>query len=371
MKIVSYTKTTDSTGTGISGGGGSGSSSEIQTPAGTRTELDRTIWGQQDSGDDIDGSMTVHGDVYVKVIEEKNYEPDDEDDDGEPIEEEEGGGSLFVDLTVRAKDIEALEDLSVGRHLYVNYPAHPAHPAENKKCLGEILMTIESDISTNKSNITANANEITTLKGRMSSAEKQIEINSTNIDLNEIAIKNNADEIVALKNRTTATETAIANYLPIGSIIMFNGLSSAIPEGWHICDGTEGTPNLKDKFIKASNLAGTTGGGGSITLTAGNIPKMQLNVDVSKINDHKSWKERLNKKIPTLDKIGERVIDKGGSTHWCLDTGTNEGDNGLLGVNYTTVVDDVKDYTYIGSDSPSGIDFEPAYYSLIFLMRIA
>lgn len=365
MKIVKYNKLKEGQvkASAIVGGGGGGSSTTIE--GGGSVSLDREIWGQHDNGEDIDGSATINGNVYIKVIEDLPDEDNEEDDGtGEYEEYETGGGSLFVDLSVRAKDMEAVEDLSVGRHLYINYPKHPEHPAEKKQCLGEILMGIETDVSANKS-------EITSIKSRMTSAEKQIETNSTNIDLNEIAIKNNNDEIVALKNRTTANETALANYLPVGAIIMFSGTVAEIPEGWAICNGENGTPNLIGKFIKAWTTAGQTGGGNSITLTPGNIPKMQLQTNVSKIDSDKEWKERLNKKIPTLDKIGERVIDKGGSTHWCLDTGTNEGDNGLLGVNYTTVFDDVADYTYIGNETPSGIDFEPAYYSLIYIMKIA
>ena len=44
----------------------------------------------------------------------------------------------------------------------------------------------------------------------------------------------------------------INNLIPKGSIIMFNSSISEIPEGWHICDGTEGTPNLIEKFIETS-----------------------------------------------------------------------------------------------------------------------
>lgn len=54
------------------------------------------------------------------------------------------------------------------------------------------------------------------------------------------ATKDLGDANVALINKSS---------LPIGSIIMFNGTS--IPDKWHICDGTDGTPNLIDKFIKA------------------------------------------------------------------------------------------------------------------------
>lgn len=43
--------------------------------------------------------------------------------------------------------------------------------------------------------------------------------------------------------------TGVTNVLPIGSIIMYHGTS--IPEGWNICDGTNGTPNLIGKFIKS------------------------------------------------------------------------------------------------------------------------
>lgn len=40
------------------------------------------------------------------------------------------------------------------------------------------------------------------------------------------------------------------NALPKGSIIMFNN-ADKIPDKWQICDGTNGTPDLIDKFIKA------------------------------------------------------------------------------------------------------------------------
>ena len=52
------------------------------------------------------------------------------------------------------------------------------------------------------------------------------------------------------------------NSLPKGSIIMFNSAEN-IPDKWQICDGTNGTPNLIDKFIKA----GTTLKEESVELT--------------------------------------------------------------------------------------------------------
>ena len=39
-------------------------------------------------------------------------------------------------------------------------------------------------------------------------------------------------------------------------IVFWAGASNAIPTGWHLCDGTNGTPNLRDQFI--------VGGGGAL-----------------------------------------------------------------------------------------------------------
>lgn len=52
--------------------------------------------------------------------------------------------------------------------------------------------------------------------------------------------------------------------LPIGSIILWT--STSIPAGWQICDGTNGTPNLINKFVKGAsqdNDVGDSGGAAS------------------------------------------------------------------------------------------------------------
>lgn len=48
--------------------------------------------------------------------------------------------------------------------------------------------------------------------------------------------------------------------LPIGTIIMFHGTKDKIPKGWVICDGTNGTPDLRDRYpVGTSSLDDTTG----------------------------------------------------------------------------------------------------------------
>ena len=45
------------------------------------------------------------------------------------------------------------------------------------------------------------------------------------------------------------------NSFPAGGIIIWSGSKISVPSGWHICDGTNGTPNLKGRFVVG---AGTT-----------------------------------------------------------------------------------------------------------------
>ncbi len=53
------------------------------------------------------------------------------------------------------------------------------------------------------------------------------------------------------------------NGVPAGAIIMWSGTLSSIPEGWALCDGTNGTPDLMDRFIMGISEGedpGATGG---------------------------------------------------------------------------------------------------------------
>ena len=43
---------------------------------------------------------------------------------------------------------------------------------------------------------------------------------------------------------------------PVGSIIAYSGLLGSIPSNWHICDGTDGTPDLRDRFLRGTANAG-------------------------------------------------------------------------------------------------------------------
>lgn len=64
------------------------------------------------------------------------------------------------------------------------------------------------------------------------------------------------------------TDILAATQLPRGIITMWSGATNAVPSGWALCDGNNGTPNLKDRFIVGAGQSyGVGNTGGSITRT--------------------------------------------------------------------------------------------------------
>lgn len=47
-----------------------------------------------------------------------------------------------------------------------------------------------------------------------------------------------------------------SNSCPIGTVLAYVGDLANIPSGWHLCDGTNGTPDLRERFLEGSTTAG-------------------------------------------------------------------------------------------------------------------
>lgn len=63
--------------------------------------------------------------------------------------------------------------------------------------------------------------------------------------------------------------------LPLGTVVVWTGSIASIPTGWQLCDGTGGSPDLRDRFVVgAGNLyaVGDTGGDATVVLTAPQLP---------------------------------------------------------------------------------------------------
>ena len=196
IRLIKYDGVSDKSVQAIlTGGGGSSSGSgDIPTRGVESASLDRQIWGQKDVGDDIDGSMTVNGDINIRCIIPPKYE-DDDSDDGETEETEEGGGNLNVELKITANEVEANE-IYAKKTLYIPHPSTKA-----KTDIVELLKGYDSRITNNKTDIDA-------LKGRVGTAETNISNNSTAItnlttalNTNTTNIQTNADAIADLQDK--------------------------------------------------------------------------------------------------------------------------------------------------------------------------
>ena len=150
--------------------------------------------------------------------------------------------------------------------------------------------------------------------------------------------------------------------IPKGSIIMFNGLSSEIPKGWHICDGTEGTPNLTGKFIKASNTSGETGGKSTIQILEENMPRHTHTFVGNQVTTSESGAHThtIRGKYGKSDNANDRN---------CLETGSETDliTTSESGAHTHTIDMSATQLSYQGEGKP--IEFEPLYYSLIYIMK--
>lgn len=200
MKLLKYDRGKSGSTTIIHGGGSSGSGEYPPTRGGGD---DRTIWGQYDGGDDIDGSMVVNGNVTIQAIVPPTYEGDD-DGDGEDEEVETGGGNLTVQLKITSNEVEA-NDIYAKQHLYIPHPTTKA-----KTDIVELLKGYDTRITNNSTNIAANKTEIDALKNRVTTVEGNVTNLTTTVNNHTTAINNNttniqanADEIEKLKNQVS------------------------------------------------------------------------------------------------------------------------------------------------------------------------
>ncbi len=156
----------------------------------------------------------------------------------------------------------------------------------------------------------------------------------------------------------------INNLIPKGSIIMFNGTASEIPEGWHICDGSEGTPNLIGKFIKADTSSGTEGGKPEIEILEENMPKHThtFTGSIVKTSEAGAHTHTFRGKYGESDNANDRDVIVTGDETDLITTSSSGAHTHTIDMSDTQL-------SYQGEGKP--IKFEPLYYSLIYIMKMS
>lgn len=148
--------------------------------------------------------------------------------------------------------------------------------------------------------------------------------------------------------------TAGSGSIPQGGIIMWSGSVDQIPEGWALCDGNNGTPDLRDRFIVgvgSSYPMGATGG-----VATNNISHTHtISPDGAHTHTYSGTTGVNNDTEPAGGGSGSTVAD---SSHYHNYSGTTSS-NGT--------------HSHGGVTSTGGsasLENRPPYYALVFIMKL-
>lgn len=173
--------------------------------------------------------------------------------------------------------------------------------------------------------------------------------------------------------------------IPKGTILPWYGKPSDIPDGFALCDGTKGTPDLRNRFLvgAGSNYAlGDTGGEDQVTLTGTQIGNHYhywgnevLNVDAS----GDSYDHDLGVVgVPPHSDLWGRVFSSFSATFPSLNTGrsclsTNSNDGFKLSrlsrFSNSTTMSYITSLA-VGTAAQEAHENRPPYYALFYIMKL-
>ena len=162
---------------------------------------------------------------------------------------------------------------------------------------------------------------------------------------------------IPLSNGTTtgkAQLSSIPGITPIGGIIMWSGSIASIPTNWALCNGSNGTPDLRDRFIVGAGTSynpGNIGGTSAVTPT-GTISDTSLTIAQIPSHTHTSSnvcnQEAAGYGLNYATSFRDRVLVTG--------AGNSTGSAGS-GSSHT--------HTFAGTSQTN----LPPYYALAYIMR--
>jgi microcystin-dependent protein len=148
--------------------------------------------------------------------------------------------------------------------------------------------------------------------------------------------------------------------VPPGAIIMWSGAINDIPVGWALCDGSNGTPDLRNRFIVGaggSYNVGNTGGSNTVTLSSSQMPRHDHGSGTLTTNTTGSHNHTYLRILVAAAGASGDVAPRPSST-------TNETTSYDGGHNHT-----ISGYTsYAGSGEAH--ENRPPYYALAYIMKL-
>ena len=149
------------------------------------------------------------------------------------------------------------------------------------------------------------------------------------------------------------TAPAVSNPVPSGLIAIWSGSTGSIPSGWLLCNGSNGTPDLRNSFILGAGntyAVGATGGSTDAIVVSHTHAATSTSVVSDPTHSH-----TFNVNNSGTSYGGGPVIPGSGSTY-----GTNAASTGITVATSTT--------NATAGVSGSGANMPP-YYALAFIMK--
>ena len=143
--------------------------------------------------------------------------------------------------------------------------------------------------------------------------------------------------------------------VPSGGIIIWSGSSASIPSGWALCNGTNGTPDLRDRFVVgagSSYSVGNTGGTKDAVVVSHSHSATSTVSDPGHNHTASVW--RVNGANDTTNRFGTYTDAQA--------RGTATTDSAVTGITVSTS---------ISSAGSSGTNMNlPPYYALCYIMKL-
>lgn len=144
-----------------------------------------------------------------------------------------------------------------------------------------------------------------------------------------------------------------ANGVPSGAVMMWSGSIGNIPAGWALCDGSNGTPDLRDRFIVGAGASyNPLDQGGNSTINFAHTHTINA-TDINHTHSGTTGRESAVKDITNEDDQ-ENVADDG-HTHNFTTGGMNQNASHSHSEN---------------SQLSSSQDIRPPYFALAFIIKL-
>jgi len=223
----------------------------------------------------------------------------------------------------------------------------------------------------------------------VSGAEIDNEFNSIASAVNSKADKVAAattDNLAALDANGNLKDSGVAGEatVPAGGVIMWSGLISAIPTGWNLCDGTNGTPDLRNRFVVGAGDQydrNDTGGANSVTLTENEMPSHSHSMNSAGNHDHggSTDSHTISGSISFSSNCGVvgnvNGVFQGSGTEQRTG-GTSSGNTNLATVsisdthNHSINTDGSHTHTINNTGGDGSHENRPPYFALAFIMKL-